>query len=159
MKRRKSSSGGGSNWMDTYGDMVTLLLCFFVLLYSMSNISQEKWQAIVQSFNPYATETPTETSGSDGPVADPSEDGTGLDKGLSPEEVEAQMLDLYEALKDYVDREGAQDSISVTMGDGKVFISFNQTVFFDGNSSVLREDAYPILNYVSVLFSEASQAI
>ncbi len=25
--KRKSGSGG-ANWMDTYGDMVTLLLCF-----------------------------------------------------------------------------------------------------------------------------------
>ena len=38
--------------MDTYGDMVTLLLCFFVLLYSMSTISEEKYKAIVLSFNP-----------------------------------------------------------------------------------------------------------
>ena len=49
--KKKSSGGGGANWMDTYGDMVTLLLCFFVLLYSMSTIDQEKWMMIVQSFN------------------------------------------------------------------------------------------------------------
>ena len=39
--RRKKNTGGGASWMDTYGDMVTLLLCFFVLLYSMSTISEE----------------------------------------------------------------------------------------------------------------------
>ena len=33
--------------MDTYGDMVTLLLCFFVLLYSMSTISEEIGRAHV----------------------------------------------------------------------------------------------------------------
>ena len=40
------------SWMDTYGDMVTLLLCFFVLLYSMSTIDEAKWMIIVQSFPP-----------------------------------------------------------------------------------------------------------
>ena len=33
--KKKKRESGGANWMDTYGDMVTLLLCFFVLLYSM----------------------------------------------------------------------------------------------------------------------------
>ena len=42
--------------MDTYGDMVTLLLCFFVLLYSISTVDQMKWELIVKSFNPNAEE-------------------------------------------------------------------------------------------------------
>ena len=33
-KNRPTDSGG--SWMDTYGDMVTLLLTFFIMLYSMS---------------------------------------------------------------------------------------------------------------------------
>ena len=44
--KKKSSGGGGANWMDTYGDMVTLLLCFFVLLYSMSSIDEAKWNEL-----------------------------------------------------------------------------------------------------------------
>ena len=38
-KNRPTDSGG--NWMDTYGDMVTLLLTFFIMLYSMSNLDAE----------------------------------------------------------------------------------------------------------------------
>ena len=70
MKKKKSSGGGGANWMDTYGDMVTLLLCFFVLLYSMSTITEDKWKALVLSFNPDAQKTVTETDGNKGPSAD-----------------------------------------------------------------------------------------
>ena len=55
--KKKSSGGGGANWMDTYGDMVTLLLCFFVLPYSMSNLSEDKYKALVMSFNPLAAQT------------------------------------------------------------------------------------------------------
>ena len=56
MKKRNKPSGGGANWMDTYGDLVTLLLCFFVLLYSISTLDQAKWIQVVKSFNPDAKE-------------------------------------------------------------------------------------------------------
>lgn len=53
MAKRKQEEGGGGGapaWMATYGDMVTLLLCFFVLLFSMSTINQEKFQKIMEYF-------------------------------------------------------------------------------------------------------------
>ena len=46
-KNRPTDSGG--NWMDTYGDMVTLLLTFFIMLYSMSNLDAQKWTIFVKS--------------------------------------------------------------------------------------------------------------
>lgn len=52
MARNKKDGGSssGANWMDTYGDMVTLLLTFFVFLYSASSISEQKWQSLVEAF-------------------------------------------------------------------------------------------------------------
>ena len=37
-------------WIYTYGDMVTLLLCFFVLLFAMSKSDEEKFKAVSASF-------------------------------------------------------------------------------------------------------------
>ncbi|MCI8454014.1 MAG: hypothetical protein HFE84_05300, partial [Lachnospiraceae bacterium] len=54
MKKREKKAEGGASWMDTYGDMVTLLLCFFVLLYSISSTDQVKWENLVKSLNPNA---------------------------------------------------------------------------------------------------------
>jgi len=53
MGRRRPNDDvpGGANWMDTYGDLVTLLLTFFVLLYSFSSLDAAKWQAFVSSFS------------------------------------------------------------------------------------------------------------
>ncbi|MCL2665363.1 MAG: flagellar motor protein MotB [Defluviitaleaceae bacterium] len=35
--------------MTTYGDMVTLLLCFFIMLYSISNIDADKFKLLAES--------------------------------------------------------------------------------------------------------------
>ena len=48
-RREKSSSRGVAAWFVTYSDMVTLLLTFFVMLYSFSTINAQKWEALVQS--------------------------------------------------------------------------------------------------------------
>ena len=37
--------------MDTYGDMITLVLTFFVLLYSMSSMDQSKWQYLASALS------------------------------------------------------------------------------------------------------------
>lgn len=169
MKKKKGGGGGGANWMDTYGDMVTLLLCFFVLLYSMSTVDQSKWKALVQSFNPNAIETETEiTGGNDGPSAD-NDDGTGLDgdkeqqadeEEKTPEEQQAeidQAMDaLYQALKAYAAESEAGQSIDVTKGDGYVFVSFNEAVFFNGDSYELRDDGKSVLDAVCEVLSKAS---
>ena len=151
--KKKSSGGGGANWMDTYGDMVTLLLCFFVLLYSMSTISEDKWKSIVQSFNPNSIEAPTMIDGgNDGPISDPIDEGSGLDKGnepeISAEDIEAALQELFEALQSMAENSSAGEAVEVTKGDGYVFVSFADAVFFDGDSAVLRSDGKAILDVV-----------
>ena len=153
MKKHKSS--GGASWMDTYGDMVTLLLCFFVLLYSMSSIDQQKWVQLVQSFNPDAVHEATEMKGNNGQLADPA-GGSGQQ---TQEEIDTTIEQLFIDLQTYVARQGAAENISVTKGDGYVFISFNDAVFFDGDSYVLRGDGEEILNDVGTIIEKASSSI
>ena len=165
IKKKSGGGGGGANWMDTYGDMVTLLLCFFVLLYSMSTISEEKFKAIVQSFNPSSLEASTVTSGSEGPLADPSE-GIGSDFGLAPseEEIEQSEIDdlmeqLAQMLKEMAADSGQADNIEVTKGDGYVFVSFNDAVFFMGDSPTITAEGERILNTVADALNAAARAI
>ena len=166
IKKKSGGGGGGANWMDTYGDMVTLLLCFFVLLYSMSTISEEKFKAIVQSFNPSSLEASTVTSGSEGPLADPSE-GIGSDFGLEePNDVEIEQADiedlmnmLAQMLKDMAAESGQAENIEVTKGDGYVFVSFNDAVFFMGDSPVITVEGERILDTVANALNAAARAV
>src|SRR5690625_1897431 len=47
---RKSENKGAPKWMVTYSDMVTLILVFFILLFSMSQLDLVKFEAISESF-------------------------------------------------------------------------------------------------------------
>lgn len=51
MAKRKEDppKGGGAEWMNTFSDLMNLLLCFFVMLFSMSSVDEEKYNALVAS--------------------------------------------------------------------------------------------------------------
>ena len=54
-RRRKNTNNdddndGSPGWMTTFGDMMTLLLVFFVLLYSFSVLDMQKFMGFISSF-------------------------------------------------------------------------------------------------------------
>ncbi|GEM_PF-804566 len=52
-KKCKCDEGGGEGapaWMSTFADMMTLILCFFVLLFAFSNIASDKFMKLIASF-------------------------------------------------------------------------------------------------------------
>ena len=148
--KRKSGGSGGANWMDTYGDMVTLLLCFFVMLYSMSTMDKEKWIALVQSFNPSAVTE--EVSGGLGSENSDAE-------ALTQAQVDADIEDLYQSMKNYIEQEQLSTQVSITKGGGYVFVSFDNTVFFDGDSYILRDDGKVVLDQVAKSIAAVSGSI
>ncbi len=46
-KKKKAEAGGVPDWMVTYGDMMTLLLCFFVLLAAFSELKQDRYEEVL----------------------------------------------------------------------------------------------------------------
>ncbi len=155
MLKRNKKQPGGANWQDTYGDMVTLLLCFFVMLYSMSTMSEENYKNLVLSFNPEALQTLEAVTG----IGGSEQGGPGTGSGLTQEDIDANMESLYGALVAYTEQSGMQNSISVTEGDGRVYVTFNQSVFFDGDEWELRPESIPILQSVADMLSEVSDSI
>jgi chemotaxis protein MotB len=160
--KKKKSSGGGANWMDTYGDMVTLLLCFFVLLYSISSVDQQKWLALVQSFNPNAIYERTETPGEEGPAAE-EYGGAGMEnppkQEIEQEKIEEEIQELFDALVQYAQQSGAGQNIETVKGDGYIFISFDDAVFFDGESFQLRPEGQEILGTIASMLETKKDSI
>lgn len=154
MKKRNKSSSGGANWMDTYGDLVTLLLCFFVLLYSISTVDQAKWVQIVKSFNPNAVEVSQI-------AIDNIEDAT----DEVPNHVKDGSMDvddfdsLYEALKKAVEEAGIEGQVEMYQGDGYTYVTFRDNVFFSGDSSIIRDEGKVVLDQFATIISGVSDSI
>ena len=51
MKKRADPEKPAQLWLNTFSDLMNLLLCFFVLLFAMSNVDQEKFQELSASLS------------------------------------------------------------------------------------------------------------
>lgn len=123
---------GGSEWLATYGDLVTLLLCFFVLLYSMSVIDSAKFKQAAQSLNEMGIMF---ESGSLNPsVGDSIAD-------LNVDSAEDQMNDIYKEVKDIIDSGGLTKDVEVKKVDKGVLLRFKNEILFDIAQSDLKPNA------------------
>ena len=50
-KKQEDAPIKTDGWMNTFADLMNLLLCFFVMLFAMSDVNAEKFQQIVASFS------------------------------------------------------------------------------------------------------------
>ena len=96
MKRKPDEPKGSPAWMNTFADLMNLLLCFFVLLFSMSTVDAEKFEKMVASFQNTFSILPNGGSSIG--------DGTLISSGVS----QLEMLDSY--YKDKANSETDQET-------------------------------------------------
>lgn len=142
-KRKQRPTDGGGNWMDTYGDMVTLLLTFFVMLYAMSSLNESKWEVFVRSIFPNRQEILEEQVSVNTPIGVEVSDPKGTPE-IPEEIVRTDMDSLYLTIAEKMNEIG-MDGVTISRGDDYTFIEFQDRTFFDGDSSVLTEQGKNIL--------------
>ncbi len=146
-RKPKKSEVNTNEWMNTYADTVTLLLCFFVLLFSFSTINEKKWKEIVEAlrYKPPASEQKLNLENLDPSKLDVKGTMTPSD---SKSTEEAQDL-LYRTIKNYIQENNLESKIELIKGDDMVTIRFKDTILFNPDRTELREDGKVILNDIS----------
>jgi motility protein B len=147
-RKKKGASAPGSGWLTTYGDMVTLMLCFFVMLYEPSEVDITRLQALSASIS--GDPTGGSISLSAGKLADL---GNTISSMPSMEKGKALGTALKKAVSIFTP-EIKTTKIAVTSDERGIVISLAANAFFARNSADLnieesRETLLKIAQFLS----------
>ncbi|NLK20767.1 MAG: OmpA family protein [Epulopiscium sp.] len=152
---------GAPEWMNTYGDMVTLLLTFFILLFSMSTVDIAKFRAFINSM-----EGSIGILAGGSTIGDGSEVGNGinqlpdLEKFLeeTTKQVEMQSIEelkkMHADFKTYIKENNLEGKIAAQLSDYYVTLTFDDGVLFDSGQANLKPSAVDILDKLGVQLSK-----
>ena len=148
-RKKKSESGGGGApaWLATYGDMVTLVLCFFVLLYSFSSLDAKKFEQAAASLqNAFNIQTGGSTMSEVKSMMEGSlrENQGNADRPTDSDQTynsNSVLALVRPALKD----ELKEDEVSVSVSERGVVIALSERTLFEEGSAKLRPEALRIL--------------
>ena len=163
MARKKKSSGNeltGDEWLGTYADCVTLLMTFFVLLFSMSSVDAQKVQAISQAFSlmsgksadsilqydMYAGSQPI--IGGESKVENTIEQSEDVDKKT-----------MYDEVKEYIEQNNLNTSIDVAQDKNGVVLQLRDNILFDSGKAELTNSSKDVLDKINTLISTMPNSI
>ncbi|MBR1736115.1 MAG: flagellar motor protein MotB [Firmicutes bacterium] len=147
---------GLAEWMGTYGDLVTLLLCFFVLLFSMSTVDAEKFKAVIASMSSSQVSIMSGNSGQagimnalgNGIVEMPMVQGDSDKESEEYKESVEELSNMSSDFKTYFAQNNLQDKIEVEMNEQYITLNFKDGILFDSGSAELKTNSLDVLSMV-----------
>ncbi|QNB45762.1 OmpA family protein [Thermanaerosceptrum fracticalcis] len=165
-RRRKQDSPppGAPLWLTTYGDMVTLILTFFVLLYSYSSIDAVKWQAVVMSIKGALGVLDGGNTLVTGPAMELAESGQGvgkkdLDEYLQSQKEMQSLQEIKKNLEAYLEEKKLQAQITVNLEERGLILRFQDSVLFAKGKADLLNDSISTLKHVSGILKDIPNAV
>ncbi|RKL66750.1 flagellar motor protein MotS [Salipaludibacillus neizhouensis] len=169
MNRRPQSreDKGAPKWMVTFSDLMTLILVFFIMLFSMSVVDANKFRAIAESFQDRAVfdgfpsvipfENPSdnaEVNDDTDESPDPFEETTDPFEAYIDEDEEKmnQELDnLMDDVNEFLEVNELTEEISASRDDRGVVLVLQEQALFESAAAEIIPDAYPFLDKVGTL--------
>jgi chemotaxis protein MotB len=144
-----ASHDNHERWLLTYADLITLLMVFFVVLYSMSSADSTKWKhisaALQQAFNVDVMQGAAPTSlieGDSMPVAAPVDD-------LVNNSDVSQVNRLNNKIQSMLDGVSQAPDVSVGIDREGVVIRMSGSYLFDSGRAELKPNSLVVLDAVA----------
>ncbi|MCI5741972.1 MAG: flagellar motor protein MotB [Lachnospiraceae bacterium] len=188
-KKREEAPKGSPAWMTTFSDLMNLLLCFFVLLFSMSTVDAQKFEMIVASMQSSFSILPSggssvgegqmvsagvsqlelldnyykEDTNSDSETENENDTQNNQSQQSVEEAYQEQALaeseEMAEEIEEMAEAGGIQDQVEVDFNAQYVLLTLNGALLFDSGSSDIREDAYPLVDKIGAILNNYNQNI
>lgn len=146
-RKKKGDDGGGGDWALSYGDMMTLLMVFFVLIVSFSTTELIKFRQAMGSLK-----------GSSGALGE--HDGRAIIRmeTLSSMSITDQdiMLKILEELEEQAFDKRAQGEIEVEINQKGLNFRIGSELLFDLGSADLKRDVLTILDSIAKIIRRFS---
>ncbi|WP_413379020.1 flagellar motor protein MotS [Alkalihalobacillus sp. 1P02AB] len=150
LKRRKQEPEKGSpKWMVTYSDLMTLILVFFIMLFSMSAIDNQKFQAMAESFSQRQIfEFMPSMVEFEHPDQDVNE-AEFTERFEMDEQI--KMDELLREVQEFISQNELSEHISATRDDRGVVLVLQERLTFESGEASLLDEAKPFLEKVGTL--------
>lgn len=154
-KKNSSDEGGSPGWITTFSDLMTLLLTFFILLYSFSTLDAVKFKNVASALQSVllGEAKPTIFPNDIPPGEMPAMDPLPVPAQESEDTFDNELASLFTIVQNFVDSEGLEAKITVKTNIRGVIIDINERVLFDSGKADLKEDSLEILDKVGVLIN------
>lgn len=137
-RRREPVAPDSGSWLTTYSDLVTLLMCFFVLLFAFSTVDATKFRQVAISLQT-ALRGVLDGGVSLGPV-----------DVLDEYDLEEKLMeDAFLEIDAYLEEAGLKGAVVAIYEERGLVVRFLDTVLFDLAKADLRADALDILDRVA----------
>lgn len=128
MKIEKKSTEVDGSWMETYGDMVTLLLCFFIMLASISKIDTVLFEQVQSGMTKEIGKQPPQR-----PI----------------ESMKKELLEVVTAFQ------GGEEAADVGTDDRGVVLNLDSGAMFAPASADIKPEMLPLLKEVVTTLTQA----
>lgn len=166
---------GAPAWQCTFADLMNLLLCFFVMLFSMSTVDAQKFELIAASFNQtFSIFTAGATAIGDGILISngvsqlneldnymystgKGKEGENKPDGLedATETVEKEGLkeseQLAERIEEALKEKNLGKEIDIEFTSQYVQLTLNGAILFDSGKVDIKEEALPLMNQLGII--------
>jgi chemotaxis protein MotB len=163
----------GMQWLATYGDMMSILLIFFVLLFAISTVDKRKFEVAMTSISDALGRKITFPKAPEKPPAPPesieelkarvdaaSKLPSPLETFKQEVQVEKQAFsDLRKELKGFIDEHGLQDKLSLLDEDEGLVLIAQDMVMFDLGRADIRPEVLPNLQEIASIMKNLKNNI